>query len=164
MPLQTTDNQAAKLRVARRATLDGIRTTTQAATRCGLIDTASTKLTLSRKTTYLETTTARLRALIASSAPACDAFESAWTEYRNARREEGKILLAISMYEAEDREDQRRIAQSKERARAELHELESLKQREEREYRSELTSESDGHFDPRYDEQELFLRKIRPWV
>jgi hypothetical protein len=57
-----------------------------------------------------------------------------------------------------------RVEQRRRNARHELKELERTMELEDKERRKDLAGESDGHFDPDYDDWEILLRRVRPWV
>lgn len=167
--LEAVEDTAKRSWRRRKAAQDSLRITENTALACGLSRSLSTKLAVSRFKDRIDTEIQEFRVIVESANAVCQEFYAAWELVRAARREEaialGAIIEANVIRDASvPRVEQRRVEQRRQEARGELKELERTRDIEDKERRKDFAVDSDGHFDPDYDDWEIELRKNRPWL
>jgi len=149
---------------ARKAALGSLKATIAAQRNCGSEGNAVARLSLARIQARADSATNEIHALIDSAAEICREFYSAWNAYGSARNAEHVILEAIATAIASKPSQEGLVARRRSEARAELERLDPVRREEEEARRKDFAVGGDEHFDPSYDDRELMLRRIRPWV
>lgn len=166
----------------RNAALESLRITKRTALACGLERSRSTTVSVNRIQTSIDNEKEEVRIIVESANSICQEFYAAWGLVRVARKEEEAALLAIIAESARHDSAAKSVLrdatvdsvvhdtavdvveQRRRDARRELKELERTMELEEKQRRKDFAGESDGHFDPDYDDWEILLRRVRPWV
>jgi len=147
-------------RARRRAALDSLALTNRACKASGLDQSAMMLWSLKRLQQLVEEATKQIHATIVEAQPACELLTRAHEVLRVARlaeieanslRRDEKVLHVSD--QPEDASSSRgRLAGARDQL---------IVEKEERE---RGLAWLDGHYDPRYDDRELLLRRARPWV
>lgn len=166
----------------RNAAVESLNITKRTARACGLERSRSTTVSVNRIQTSIDHEKEEVRVIVESANSICQEFYAAWGLVRVARKEEEASLLAIIAESASRDTAAKRVLpsapadsvvrdtavdiveQRRRNARSELKELERTMDLEEKERQKDFAGESDGHFDPDYDDWEILLRRVRPWV
>jgi hypothetical protein len=149
---------------SRKAALGSLKSTIAAQRNCGSTGNAVARLSLARIQGRADNATSEIHALVDSAGETCREFHCAWNGYLSARNTERKVLETIAVAIAARPSEEAITARRRSEARAELERLEPVRRKEEEARRADFGVESGRHFDPNYDERELMLRRIRPWV
>lgn len=184
VPLELAEAEVKKCWARRKAALGSLESSKRAARSCGLDKTASAKLSSERFQRRVDEVGAEIKKIVHASREICKNFETAWALYLAAQNTETGLLAAIAEFQiraweggppgsrVEDGGLREPISSMtlepirgrQAKARAELRELQADRAKDEVLRLKELGLNDDGHYDPDYDEHELLLRRIRPWV
>ena len=166
-PLYQLELAVKRCRTKKKARIDSLKATESAARAAGIGKASA--VVVARKKKEIEEVIVEIRDMIAGAGPMCDAVDTAWDLYLAARDAERRALESLATVETHQREEQKKVAELKKKAKQELTELstvlvEEKKQKAQETARENFAAEGDEHYDPRYDEREILLRRRRPWV
>lgn len=164
IPLQKAEKELKTSWTRRKARQGSLYATQRAARACGLERSPSTALSVGRIQTQIDAATEEIHRIIDSSADICKNFDAAWALYSSSRLEEKRVVELISVIGIERAQEEPLMRRRREQARTELSELERTDKADEIQKRKDFSVDSDGHFDPNYDEREILIRKMRPWL
>lgn len=162
--LATVDLQVSRARRQRQALEKSLDLSRSAAYRNGVAGTPMMRQRLFMLEEAIGKVRDDTRRLIEMAAPLCLEFDSAYDALRRAKLLELEALQILTKQRGNRGDvaaDER--ARDKE-LRAELNRLEQLRDRDLEEQRIQSCSDQDGHYDPGYDEREIWERRNRPWL
>jgi len=162
--LSGVDQLLRRLWQKRKAALGSFEATERAQHNSGMTGRPLAKLSLARIEARATEALKEIHELVSSSESVCNDLYSAWETYISARKVEAQSLESIAAAQAPAVSEETRYANRRREARAELIALERVRKNEETERRKDFALDNDGHFDPNYDERELLVRRMRPWV
>ena len=160
-PLEAAENEATATRARLEAARQSLTATRRGATACGVHNTSTMRVAIARIERRIDVETTHIRSVIASARQVCDIFEWAWNRCIEARQEEVRVLEAISLaIQLEPKETEVRHIGSVNA----LHIAERSLVRERSERNVDLALPDEDHYNPQYDEAELWERRNRPWL
>lgn len=162
--LRVVDERARSVRAKWRNAEQARRVSMQAAVASGRGSSKSTRLMMNSAQERIDEVRNELGLVIDGAGPLCDELDRAWASYMKARDEEHDILDQLVELQSAQRHATITDALAKEEPSVERARIAATRQMEREERDSELAWSDRGHFDPHYDEQELLLRRLRPWV
>ncbi len=156
------DAIVSKLRARRAAAEASLRGTARAAAGSGLLESASVRLSLSRHQAVIDATRLDIRRLVQVSSPACEEYIRAAAEVRAARHAAIDALGALVAFRVATSRPNTQAKRSDEASQL----FEKLRKQREIELEDRIARHlpDEAHFDPRWDEWELWQRRHRPWV
>jgi hypothetical protein len=161
--LQEIEQKAKRSWSRRKAALDSFQITERTARACGLDRSLTTRVSLDRARKRIDAEKLEVRVIVDTATAVCRDFYGAWELVRSAREAEAVALKAIIGFQVV-RDQAPHVEQRRREAKKQLSDLQVKRESEEKERQIDLSFESDGLFDPDYDDWEILMRRVRPWV